>query len=344
MSGAGGPDALRPEIGLGDAVRVSAALGLDPARAMRVLGLLPALPPAEESRPAAEPQRPDRPDRPASPVAAMPGRHLPEPGDHPPPAFTEEMPERQRPRPPLIKAHPTGGPRVSGPPATIPPVNDVLATPGRPVVLPDPSLLPPTRRRAILAALCRTTGPGEIDVPELVRRLARAEPVDRLPTTLVPTMRRGVQVLVDLGPGMQPFLGDQRSVVDMLHRLIGQEGLEVLRFAGTPLDEPGVGPGPIWTWRPYRPPIDDRRVLVLSDLGSGPGHSDRHAVWARWLRFAALFRHVGRPMVALVPVPAQRLPAVLRARMPMVTWDRSTRVADAARAAGTAHRSRRRRP
>ncbi|HET6483875.1 MAG TPA: hypothetical protein VFG35_28060, partial [Actinoplanes sp.] len=308
---------MRPEIGLGDAVRVSAILGLDPAIALRLLGLSapePAVPPP--------PFAPPPPDQPFSARPPTPAPPAPSDRSHPAPSPLIEPPRPQRPQPPLIQAHSPGVPRFTGPPVPLPPVAEVMPAPAATGVLTDPSLLPPARQRAILAALCRTSGPGEIDVPEVVRRLARAEPLTRLPTTLVPTMRRGVQVLVDLGPGMQPFLDDQRQVLHALHRLIGREGLEVLRFAGTPLDEPGAGPGPVWTWRPYRPPIDDRRVLVLSDLGGGPGHRDRGAVQDRWLRFAALFRHGERPLVALVPVPAERLPAGLRAGLPMVTWDR----------------------
>lgn len=341
MSAAGGPETVRPEIGLGDAVRVSAILGLDVASAMRVLRM-PVLAPAGPGDPGPAPETGADAARPAADEDAIEpaADETPEPPGPPSRLDAVVPPTRERPPAPVIRALPAG-PRRSGPPVRLPPVDEVLAAPEQ-VALADSSLLPPARHRAVLAALCRTTGPGDLDIPEIVRRLARAEPVDRLPTKLVPTMRRGVQVLVDLGPGMRPFLGDQRAVVAALRRLVGQEGLEVLRFAGSPLDGAGAGPGPVWTWCPYRPPIDDRRVLVLSDLGAGPGHPDRMAVWSRWLRFAAMFRRLERPMVALVPVPPGRLPDEVRARIPMVTWDRSTRVADAARAAGTATRGRRR--
>ena len=331
MTPTSGPDRLRPEIGLADAIRASARLGLDPVTALRVLSL--SIPSA-----AAAPS----PGTGWTEPAPVPFEDLDLRGDEPPGAqpwspteppipTSAALPPEDR-RPPLIEPLPPDRPRLAGAPVPLPSVEAELRRPDAPRPLADAGLLPPARQRAILSALCRTLGPGDVDVAAAVRRLALAEPLRRLPTSTVPTMRRGVQILVDLGPGMQPFLRDQRELVRDLHRLTGPEGLEVLRFAGSPLDEPGAGDGPVWTWRPYRPPLDDRPVLVLSDLGTGPGHRDRTGVRQRWLRFAGMFQGGGRRLVALVPLPVQRLPGELRSILPVVGWDRTARVADAVRA------------
>jgi hypothetical protein len=118
-----------------------------------------------------------------------------------------------------------------------------------------------------------------------------------------------------------------RAAVD---RIAGPDGLEILRFAGTPLDAPGAGSGPRWTWLPYRPA--GRPVVAVTDLGALAPHEDRTAVQERWRRFAALLREAGCPFVALCPVPLVRL-GPIRAAIAVVTWDRSTGVRDAVLAA-----------
>ncbi|MEU8817107.1 trypsin-like peptidase domain-containing protein [Actinoplanes sp. NPDC048796] len=198
------------------------------------------------------------------------------------------------------------------------------------------SLLPPGRQRAILSALCG--GPvatDAIDLDELVDRMARREPIRALPMTVTVTTRRGLQVLVDYGDGMRPFVNDQDEVVQRLERIAGPDGFEVLRFATTPLDPPGAGPGPVWTWRQYRPPLTGQPVIVLSDLGACAPAGRRAEVQNRWRLFAGRLRESGHQVVALAPLPTRRYPPALRAVLPILTWDRGTSVADAIRTART---------
>ena len=148
----------------------------------------------------------------------------------------------------------------------------------------------------MLAALCRSRTPdGDLDLEVVVDRIARGEPVRHLPRTARATNRRGVQVLLDFGDGMRPFVQDQDEACAALERIAGPDGFEVLRFAGTPLDDPGAGPGPVWTWRPYAPPAGHRPVLVLSDLGAGADPLERPALQLRWTRFARLVRACRQP-------------------------------------------------
>jgi len=334
---------------LGDAVRVLARLRADPETARRALVLLGLRDPAAAS--AIPPEDEVRHQRPAGVRAVPPDRPAPTPPTvrellhGRPPADPAEPVET-----PLVERVPPDRRRAAAAPRHLPSLADVLSTPpAGPAAQPPgppqpgspmppgplpPSLLPPAQQRAILSTLCRSpAATGDVDVDELVDLIARREPVRRLPLTTIPTTRRGVQVLVDFGDGMRPFVGDQREVVRALERLAGPDGFEVLRFAGTPLDPPGAGPGPAWTWRPYRPPLAGQPVIVLSDAGAGTAHPDRRGVQERWMAFATLLRAAGSQVVVLAPVPADRFPAALRTALPILTWDRTTRVADAVEAA-----------
>jgi hypothetical protein len=225
--------------------------------------------------------------------------------------------------------------RASAVPRRLPEITAVLPEPPASPPSGSDSLLPPTQQRAILSALCRSpAATGDIDVDELVERIARGEPVRRLPFTAAPTTRRGIQVLVDFGDGMRPFVRDQEELVEGLERVAGPDGFEVLRFAGCPLDEPGAGPGPIWTWRPYLAPLAGQPVIVLSDFGAGVKPSLRWALQRQWLGFATALHAAGNQIVGLAPVPTDRLPGELRATLPILTWDRTIRVADAVLAVG----------
>jgi hypothetical protein len=222
--------------------------------------------------------------------------------------------------------------QVTAAPRRLPELARVLAVaPAK--VAPEPTtLLPPGRQRAILSALCGSpAATGDVDVDKLVERIARREPVRMLPLTVATTTRRGIQVLVDFGDGMRPFVRDQQEVVGALERLAGPDGFDVLHFAVTPLDDPGAGSGPVWTWRPYRPPLAGQPVVVLSDIGAGARYADRPGIQARWLVFAKLLREAGSQVVALAPAPVDRYPDGLRAALSILTWDRGTSVRDAVR-------------
>src|SRR5262249_19346246 len=136
--------------------------------------------------------------------------------------------------------------------------------------------LPPLSGAAILQMMiARSTEDGPLDVAAIVDVLARREAVERLPREARPTLRFGVQVLVDLGLAMQPFARDQVQVIAQVRDICGPQRTSVLSFADSPTR--GVGPGPRPTWRRYDPPEHGTRVLVLSDCGlSGPAlHAQR---------------------------------------------------------------------
>ncbi|MGD9482706.1 hypothetical protein WDH52_05500 [Streptomyces sp. TRM70308] len=216
---------------------------------------------------------------------------------------------------------PGGGPAGGGPP---------VGGPGRPLGdgAPVPAaryrpLLPPRSEAAILHTLCARVVPeGPVDVDRLLEELARGTAPAALPRQPVRTLRFGVQVLIDLGPGMQPFHRDQDEIRRRIAAVAGRHACQVRYFADCPLRRSGPGPG--WTWQPYRPPATGTRVLVLSDFGVHTATQSAPSRVEDWREFAAGLHRHGCPLTALAPVPAGRLPGWLTALMPVLVWDRGT--------------------
>jgi hypothetical protein len=187
-------------------------------------------------------------------------------------------------------------------------------------------LLPPASTRAVLQALlAQESLDGPVDHAALVEAASRHLLVT-LPRSTVPTMRFGVQVLVDQGDGMAPFARDQVHLVQQVREVAGADRVEVRYFADAP--QRGAGEGPLWTWTEYRPPAPKTRILLLSDLGIGglpwsPGRSTR----TEWESFADLARWHSCDVVAMVPFP--RWPTWASGLFTVVAWDRTLTAARA---------------
>ena len=187
--------------------------------------------------------------------------------------------------------------------------------------------------RAIVGAICATRSQdGPIDMEALVERIARSEAIAELPRERVVTVRRGVQLLIDHGQSMMPFMRDVEQITERIVEVTGVDRTQVWRFSGFPED--GAGPGGPSTWqRPYPPPPAGTPVVVISDLGAARGAAARDgASRDAWLTFGAKLTRSGCPAIALVPLPAERL-ATLSAGFRILSWDRSTAVSQARRAA-----------
>ena len=184
-------------------------------------------------------------------------------------------------------------------------------------------LLAPRGAATILQTLIAQDIPeGPLDVPALVDVLARREVPGRLPREPWPTLRFGVQLLVDIALPMRPFQGDQRQLAVRLTTTAGAERTSVRYFADVPVRGAGQGPRP--TWRDYEPPDRGTCVLVVSDFGLGapPWYAYRGDP-AEWRSFVATLRQQGCAAVALLPVTPDRWPAWLATLMPLVCWDRT---------------------
>ncbi|MER5597103.1 hypothetical protein [Streptomyces sp. NPDC002265] len=197
-------------------------------------------------------------------------------------------------------------------------------TPAR-VPLPHLPLLVPQWTSAIIRALLsRQVCEGEVDIPALIATLAHGRPVTTLPRHPVPTLRHGVQVLIDRGAGMQLFRRDQDAILARVRAVVGSALVEVGYFSDAP--QRGTGPGARWTRTTYRVPQKGRRILLLSDLGlGGPARHTRRGTREEWEKFALLVERAGCSAVALSPYPADRWAAWMPNTLPLVSWDRSSR-------------------
>jgi hypothetical protein len=198
------------------------------------------------------------------------------------------------------------------------------SVPGAP---PKPvPLLSPLAGRFITQELVASSRFGpDPDLDRLVAALARCEIPQPVPLQERRTLALGVQVLVDDGEGMEPFVGDQQGMVDLVRRLAGEALVDVRRIYEVP--DPG---DPIHPWEPPPPGMP---VLALTDLGLA-GRVARGAVElaAAWQVIAAILATRGSSLIALVPYQAARWPASLSICMRLVSWDRSTTAARARQA------------
>jgi hypothetical protein len=194
------------------------------------------------------------------------------------------------------------------------------------------SLLDTRRSRAILGSLAAAPGDGPIDVEAILRSVARGEALARLPYRLMPSLARGVQLLVDRSDAMLPFRLDTEGLERELRRLAGGS-MEVLSFVACP--SRGCGTGVRRRWKPYGPervPRLGARILCVTDLGLGvPPHGDPPAYSEEWIAFAGELRRAGCSVGALVPYPPERWPSEVGRVMELFHWDLSLTVARAAR-------------
>jgi hypothetical protein len=188
--------------------------------------------------------------------------------------------------------------------------------------------------RAIIGAICGTRAQdGPLDLDAVVERLGRCEALTDVPRELVTTLRRGIQLLVDHGESMMPFMRDVDDLSRRIVEIVGRDRTQVWRFAGCPIH--GAGPEGPSTWStPYFPPPPGTPVVVLTDLGLTRGAITRDGATQReWLTFARLLADAGCPAIAVVPQsPSPRMARLSRV-FRILRWDRPTAVAQARRVA-----------
>ena len=253
---------------------------------------------------------------PASPIVLPPGLRRIQP---PPPLQRAEPGARTRVTqtttagPPPAPAWVSGpGPTLAEPPADSPPV-------------PPPSLFSPRTERAILSAALGTYAEeGDLDMERILEGVAEKRALEYLPRQRVATLRRGAQVLVDLGAGMDPYRQDVERLVAQLDSILADDRLTVAGFAGTPLR--GLDT-PVGDRLPWSPPPAGSPVVLVTDLGiGGPLVSEDRAHPAEWLVFASGVRRAGHPLIAFVPYEARRWPSPLARAITILHWSERTTV------------------
>jgi len=190
----------------------------------------------------------------------------------------------------------------------------------------DPLLAPLWTRSILSTALSRKLYDGPPDIARIIERMLKQTVIRELPHLPVLSMARSIQVLIDVGDNMLPFVQDQRGLLKAIRRLAGRENIEELKFVGTPLRKAGASD--IDSWEPYRMPALGTQVLLLTDLGiSRPSLASPPAPELEWYSFARTLLVRGIQATAFVPYPANRWPKSLKEVLRIVEWDRRTTVA-----------------
>jgi len=190
---------------------------------------------------------------------------------------------------------------------------------------PAPSpLFSRLQNRGILsAALATYADEGDIDLYAAIETLAALRPLTRLPRTPAPTLRRGVQLLIDRGAGMDPFLADQDGLIRQLNDILSDDRLELLYFVECPTR--GVADRPAGPRRRWRAPPSRVPVLIVTDLGvGGPLLAEDRPSIREWLDFAQTVHKLGHRPIGLVPYEARRWPPLLARAMVLLHWSERT--------------------
>jgi hypothetical protein len=199
----------------------------------------------------------------------------------------------------------------------------------RPVAPPDP-LFPRRTARGVLKAMLATLNPDErVDTGKVLEMLARAAPIAAWPRRRGLNIARGAALLVDAGPGLEPFRADLRALIENVRTVVGADRLQVHPFAGWP---PAVFPFGA-TRRgaeddAVQLPAAGTPVLVVSDFG----HSVPRATRNMWLRFAGAIRAAGCEPIGLLPIPPNEWDQGLAAAFTLIHWERDTTARAARRA------------
>jgi formylglycine-generating enzyme required for sulfatase activity len=212
-------------------------------------------------------------------------------------------------RRPLLQARFFAVLQASTPPAPEPrptPVYQALTAadceprlPGEAPILP---LVPRTRLWPALRRSLARPRAGGLNVPALVRRLARAENIRRLPRRSRPGSGGEVWVVIDRAQRLLPYDTDFDQIVGEVTRLHGAASLRLWVVCESP-------DAVLWTRRGRGPeegvrgripvPPPGTPVLILGDLGLlSPGRGQAEA----WLDFCRRMRDGGADPVAWLPL------------------------------------------
>lgn len=268
-----------------------------------------------------------KPDQPPSPKTSQPSQTTSQP-----PSITS----RTQPHDPRISGGTAeiwdeGTSSFAVPDWAVAPADPFLAAEGKRDSLPPPPLFPPSRSRAILSAALATWSAGhELDLDRAMTSVANRRPLRELPLRRAPTLRRGVQMLIDQADAMAPFRLDIDALVPKLEQLFGSGHIQLLQFKHCPTR--GVRQKASRR-RGYLPPGRGAPALVVSDFGIGtPIEEDGFADAAEWLSFVRGVDRAGCRVVALTPFAPRRWPAALARAVTFVHWSEQTTARQVARA------------
>lgn len=201
-----------------------------------------------------------------------------------------------------------------------------------PAAIPAPLLARRWSRAILSTAMATFTETNQIDLQALLAAEVEGRPLRRIPRRIVPSLSRGIQVLVDRGPSSGPFDSDQSLLVGQIRAVGGRETVAVVEIDPS-RDFIAASADGEWDgyFERYRP-MPRVAVVLVSDLGIAHVPFESTASPEEWARFVSRIRAAGNPVVAFVPYAPSRWPAALRKQIAMIQWDRRTTVQSVRRA------------
>ncbi|MCA1701857.1 MAG: hypothetical protein LC808_00715 [Actinobacteria bacterium] len=166
--------------------------------------------------------------------------------------------------------------------------------------------------RASMRVITARRRPGRrVDVAELVERSSRAQSWVPLPVLEELKTAPFVQILIDRGEGMQPYLHDTKFLGERLVQVAGNDRSERRAFVDNPLL--GVDPNFLTGARsPWSVPEPGSIVVATTNLGhTGP----------EWRAIADELSEREVALTLLTPTPRERWPVGLDAVARIICWD-----------------------
>lgn len=181
------------------------------------------------------------------------------------------------------------------------------------------------RGRALALSLAGVAVAGPLDIRRLVEEIARDRPGRTPPRLPRRSLRRGVQLIVERGPALDPLRDDIVLLGGWLQQVSSPAGLQRLGFRGDPwlvtgARMPGADPDEPLDYRAVLPRAGSA-VVVVCDLGiARPRSGPAPVAAAVWRAHDRLLGQAGCRALYLVPYPRERWPAALVGRLAIVQW------------------------
>ena len=190
--------------------------------------------------------------------------------------------------------------------------------------LPWQPILPLPRQKQFLRETLVSAFGQRLDIPRLIKRMARLQLFSRLPRKphLLPAGR--VYVLLDCSNRLLPFWQDGAALCAQIARRNGRSGLDIRVLDGNPH-------GPYWDWfdprqrlQPWQRLQTPSVVLIIGDLGQLAAADS--GIRQHWLHFVDGLRRQGIQPVALTPLsPAQQAQECWQT-VHQVLWNKHSRL------------------
>jgi hypothetical protein len=174
---------------------------------------------------------------------------------------------------------------------------------------------------------------GNVDLDKIIDRLVHLKFIDKLPRRAVPTLKYGVQLMLDRSESMLPYFQDLQALEERLNQISGSSRFWSRQFKGSPLSQQkfqkNQSPQKI---------INNVPILIVTDFGiAAPLLSRDRAKPGEWARFAQQARKKNCPVVALIPHKPKLWPDQALADFLCIHWNRTTSAGDLRKAIGVGH-------